>query len=173
MKYTAKLVLSFTLIFFVSCKSAEFKVQQNIVKAEISDVMEQLADVNETKLNLTSQLMKMISVLETDNITTVDAVNESRLELSETIANFKTQKLSKRTIRNFFKKQNDLSINLEKLLSELENNSEISGSNLYGDLMNAFQRNKNISMKIIEQFNGIIEKNVDYVNYSKFKINGI
>ena len=173
MRNKINFILAFSIILFVSCKSAEFKTQRNIVKLEITDVLKTLIKENETKLNLTYQIMKMVSAFDINKRTTVNAVNENRKELSELNTDFINQKLSKRIITNYFKKQNELSNNLNKLFKEFDNNSEITGSRNYGDLRNAFERNNNKTKKIFEQYNGLIEKNSDYVNYPKFNINGL
>ena len=173
MKNKIKFIFAFFIILFISCKSAEFKARRNIVKSEISDVLKTLVKENETKLALTSQIMKMVSVFDIDDRTTINTVNENRKELSKLNTDFVNQKLSKRIITNYFQKQNELSNNLNKLFKEFDNNSEISSSQNYGGLRNAFERNNNKTKKILEQYNGMIEKNSDYVNYPKFNINGL
>ena len=173
MKNKTKFILAFSIILFISCKSTEFKAQRNIVKSEISDVLKTLIKENETKLALTSQIMKIVSVFYINDKTTVNAINENRKELSELNTDFVNQKLSKRMISNYFQKQNELSNNLNKLFKEFDGNSQISSSRNYSDLRNAFERNNNKTKKIFEKYNGMIEKNSDYINYPKFNINGL
>lgn len=171
MKNKIKFILAFSLLLFISCKSAEFKAQRNIVKLEIFDVLKTFIIENETKVALTSQIMKMASVFDINDRTIINTVNENRKVLSELNTDVQNQKLSKRTITNYFQKQYELSNNLNKLFKEFDNNSQISSSRNYGDLRNAFERNNNKTKKILEQYNGMIEKNSDYVNYPKFSIN--
>lgn len=173
MKNNIKFILVFSIMLFNACKSAEFKAQRNIVKSEIADVLKSIVKENETKLALTSQIMKMVSVFDIDDRTTVNAVNKNRKTLSEFNTDFVNKNLSKRMISKYFKKQIELSNNLNKLFKEFDSNSQISSSRNYNDLRSAFVRNNKKTKDIFRKYNGIIEKNSDYINYTKFNISGL